>query len=231
MKLAPWIAGAALVTVVVALSTAKAVNPPERTTMLDVSAVDTLEVHSNRNVEIEIDSRVAASARYKDSTDSSVRTRRQGSRLVVSANIADGNYEDLKVSVPASVSRFVLDEGQILTKEHVPMVEVLVRGRVNWNGDAGRLVMRDAKDRSHARACACGTNTTFSVGGGRINEALFYSPMGHVELGKPDAIGVVYAWLGKEGAVSMEDAQRFDHIHLVKSKAEMPDLAAQLAAP
>jgi len=227
MKFAPWVAGAALGTIVVALSTANAIDAPEKTTLLDVSGIDTLEVASNRSIDIEIDSGKPARAKYDDSTKSRLRVHREGNRLVVDSEL-DG-YVEFQLSVPASVHRFVLDGGKVHTKETLPEVEFLAKGDVTWNGNAGRLVMRDIKDRKKG-PCKCNYVLDFSVAG-TIGDAWFYSPNGQLHLSAPDEVGQVHAWLGPKGNVSLENARRFDHIHLVDSEDAMPPPGVSVAAP
>jgi len=230
MKYAPWVAGAALGVIVLTLSTAKAIDPPDKITALDVSGIDTLEVHSNRAVEITIRSDVPARAKYGDSTKSKVGVRRQGSRLIVDAHL-EGGYEDLDLSVPASIHRLVLDGGTVHTKEKLASMELLVSGDVGWNGDVGTLVMRDTKDRKRSGKCECGSATDFNVHGGFIREAWFYSPDGRLKLEASDHIDSVHAWLGPKGDVSLDGARRFDQIHLVETEGEMPAIGVQVAAP
>jgi hypothetical protein len=229
MKLAPWFAGAALGIVVLTLSTAKAVDPPQRLSVFDVSGIDTLEVKSNRGVAIRIRSDLPASAKYEDSTESHVLTHRQGSRLVIDAQL-DG-YQDLELSVPSSVHRFVLRDGAVTTKENLPEVELLASDGVTWTGNVGRLVMRDVRIRSRPGACDCNGATNMTVASGTIAEALFFSPNGSLKLESPDDIGAVHAWLGPKGAISLDDARRFDQIHVVETEAEMPDPGLRRLAP
>jgi hypothetical protein len=229
MKFAPWIAGASLVAVVLALSTAKAISPPEKSARLDISGIDTLEVTSNRGIDIEIRSDKPARVEYADSTKSQVRVRRDGNRLVIDGQME--GYGEMAIAVPSSVHRFVLRSGTVHTKEKLAEVEIFVNDSVNWDGKAERLVMRDIKDRTPRRACGCNNaKINFNVAG-TIGEAYFYSPNADLKLDAPDDIGPVYAWLGKDGTIALEGARRFDHIHLVDSENEMPHLGELKAAP
>ena len=221
MKFAPWVAGCALGIIVLTLSTAKAITPPRVVTALDTVGIDTLEVRSNHNVDITISSSEPAFATFDNSTAARFSAHREGSRLVLDAHME--GYENLKLLVPASIHRYLLQDGALHTKERLPSVELLATGDVSWDGDARQLVMRDVNGSKRPSKCdQCGTATDFSVGGGDIGEALFYSPEGRLKLQDPDAIDSVYAWLGPDGGITLDGARRFDHIHLVPSEAQMP---------
>jgi hypothetical protein len=107
MKFAPILAGGSLALVLYTLATAKAVSPPLHFEALDFRGIDTLEVHADNALNIEIDARHEPGLSYADSTESRVETRREGSRLVVNAKLS--GYTSFDVVVPASVHRFITD--------------------------------------------------------------------------------------------------------------------------
>ena len=223
MKLAPMVAGGTLGLVLLVLSTAKAVSPPNKRQPLDVAGIDTLEIRTSGLSIVGINADEPAFLFYQDSVEAKVGLRRNGSVLVVDADV--GDYAPLRISVPPSVHRFILREGEI--NAHVPVQEVEVQARaVTWTGDVGRLVLRgSALPEAKAGECQCKSNN-FAVDKGRVGELRAYSTNGRLTLEKPDDIGAAYAQLGPDGRVSVTSARRFDHIHLLKEGAEAPPASA-----
>ena len=223
MKLAPIVAGGTLALVLVVLSTAKAVSPPHKRQALDMAGIDTLEIHTSGQSIVGINADQPAFLFYEDSVEAKVSLRRSGRVLVVNADI--GEYAPLRISVPPSVHRFILTEGAI--NAHVPMQGVEVQARsVTWTGGVRRLVLHgSALPKPKAGECNCKSNA-FSVDKGKVGELRAYSTNGRLTLEDPDEVGVVYAWLGAEGTVSVTNARGFDHIYLLKDGAEAPRISA-----
>jgi len=236
MKFAPVLVAGTLGSLLLTMALAKAPNPPTIAVPLDVTGVRTVEVRSHDQVEITI-AAGKAEMRYPDSTRTRVKSRRDGDRLVINADI-DG-WEALRVSVPPEVHRFFVDEGSIGTKLKVTDVEILSPGDVSWKGDARLLVLRDTSDpgkhgndgRQRGDDCGCNRHSTLTVEGGEIAEVRAYSPHATLKLADADKLGVVYAWIGPKGNVSIDTARNFHQVHVMAEGEEAPPVEAKPLAP
>jgi hypothetical protein len=221
MKFAPILAGGTLGLVLLTLATAKAISPPQKTLALDVRGIDTVVVR-HLAAEVVIHSTRPAQVQYADRADWGVSVRREGTRLYFDrVTRADG--PDVKIVVPAGVHHFI-GVGNVQSDEALAQVEVEERGTITWSGDVERLVLRDTSDPKRHRDdaaksakpghCDCDYGSDLRVTKGKIGELKAYSPHAELHLDQPDSIGVVYAWLGPKGTVSLDNATRFEHIHL-----------------
>jgi len=219
MKFAPILAGGTLAAVLLAFATAQPVVPPERVAALDVSGIDTLRVRSNDELQIVVDDAKKPTVSHPDSTKSTLKLRREGSTLVVDYQ-KEGNAGLLRLTVPPSVHRFDINGGRITAKVPMAEAEVLSPDELSWDGDVRRLVLRDtakvsarlpAPGKEECDLCSPGLANV----DGHIGVLRVYSPKAQLMLAHPDNIGIVYAWLGSDGSVSMNNARRFDHIHVM----------------
>jgi hypothetical protein len=222
MKFAPLLAGSAIALTLFTLASAKAINPPRKTVALDISGIDTLEVHVDLNVEVQVDSRARPELSFPDLTDSKVKVRRVGSRLVVEGETV--GYGQLNVYVPPSVHHFVIDDGTINAQQPMESAELDTKAGIAWSGDVKQLVIRDIRGPEELRKpkqgeCGCESGShTLRVEKGEIVELRVYSTVDDLGLGDPDDVGVVYAWLGPKSGVSLSGARRFDHVHLMNAE-------------
>jgi hypothetical protein len=230
MKLAPIVAGGALGLLMLALASAKSPNPPDIRQPLETAGIRTLHVQSRNPIEVEV-AKDEAHLSFADSTEAHVRARRDGDRLIVVADLE--SWETLKLVVPPSVERFVVDQGEISTKLQLGEIEILSPGDVSWHGDARRVVLRDTSDPSKHRNdgkehgdgegdCSCSRHSTLSVSGGKVGELRAYSPHATLKLGDADNIGVAYAWIGPKGNISIDTARNFQQVHLMKEGEAAP---------
>jgi len=231
MKSAPLVAASALGLLLLAFATANPFAPLRKVVPLDFTGIDTLELHAFMP-QIQISSRQVAQASYSDELDRTLDVLRKGNRLVITAH--SRGYQDLQLSVPASVRALDVRGGQIVAKERLQSMQVSSSNDITWTGDIARLDLRDTADHSkHTNDdddCSCG-GTTFTVSDGHIAELLVRSPHGQLRLVKPDKIDAVYAWLGEIGGVSIENARHFDNIHLLPTEAQLPDANGPLPSP
>jgi hypothetical protein len=219
MKFAPILAGATLGAVLLAFATAQPVVPPERVDPLDVSGIVTLRVRADEHVQILVDDAKKPTIAYPDSTKSTLRLRREGNTLVVDYG-HESNDGVLRLTVPPSVHRFDITEGSVTARVPMAEAELLSPDQMSWDGDVRRLVLRDtarvskrlpAPGKEECDGCTAGLASV----DGHIGVLRVYSPRAQLSLDHPDNIGIVYAWLGSEGSVSMNNARRFDHIHVM----------------
>lgn len=221
MKSAPLVAASALGLLLLALATANPFSPLRKVVPLDFTGIDTLEFHG-AEPQIQISSRQAAHVSYVGAVDRTLDILRKGNRLVVTAHFQ--GYWDVQLSVPGSVRELDVQGAYIVAKERLHSLQVSSSSQINWDGDIDRLDLRDTADHSrHPNDhCQCG-GTTFNVVNGQIAELLVRSPHGQLRLSQPDKIDAVYAWLGAKGNVTIEQAHRFDNIHLLPTEAQLPD--------
>jgi hypothetical protein len=236
MKFAPALVVGTLGGLLLTMALAKAPNPPTIEVPLDMRGVRIVEVRSHDQVEITI-AAGKSDMRYPDSTDTHVKARRDGERLIINADL-DG-WEAFRVTVPPDVHRFFVDGGSIGTKLELTDIEILSPGDVTWKGDAKLLVLRDTSDpskhRNDARErgddCGCGRHSTLTVEGGEIAEVRAYSPHATLKLGDADKLGAVYAWLGPKGTVTIENARSFHQVHVLSEGEPLPAATASPTVP
>ncbi|HEY2347153.1 MAG TPA: hypothetical protein VGH80_14975 [Xanthomonadaceae bacterium] len=224
MKSAPWVAGSALGLLLLALATASPFDSLQKTVPLDFAGIDTLEFRGNMS-QIRISSNRPPYASYTDELDRPLDVRRTGSRMVITTS--SERYLDVELGIPPSVRAIDAQYARIVTSERLQSMQVTSSGSVTWEGDIARLDLRDPADRPKHADDDCGCDgTQFSVSGGHIDELVVRSSHGQLSLSAPDKIDAVYAWLGGKKGVTLENAHRFDNIHLLATEAQLPDAAS-----
>ena len=207
-----------------AIATANPFAPQHKVVPLDFSGIDTFEFHGFMP-HIEISSRRTALASYDDELNVTLDVRRSGTRLIVTEH--PGGYAGTQIIMPASVRAIDVEGANMVADERLQSLQVSSSEPLTWDGSIGRLDLRDSSHRSARTGdhCAC-DGTAFTVAGGQIGELVVRSPHGSLSLNQPDRIDAVHAWLGDKGGVALQNARRFDNIHVLSSEAELPDAAS-----
>ena len=222
MKFAPIVAGSALALLLLALATATPFAPPRKFMALDFAGIDTVEVRGNVP-RIQISSRWAPQVSYTNELDAKLEVQRTGNRLVITDR--SKSIPDVLLSIPASVRAIDVQGANIVTKERLKSMQVSASFMLTWEGDIDRLDLRDSADHSKLTRnddCDCG-GPVFTVSDGRIAVLTMSTPQGRLTLSQPDKIDAAYAWMGNKGGVTLENARRFDNIHVLPNEAQLPD--------
>jgi hypothetical protein len=221
MKSAPLVAGSALGLLLLAFATAHPSAPLRKIVPLDFTGIDTIEVLGD-TPHIQISSRRAPQASYEDELNRTLKVRRTGSRLVI--DVRSAGFLGVQLSVPASVRAMSVQGADIVANERLQSMQVSSSDAMTWMGDIARLDLRDSADHSKHTddRCDC-EGTNFTVSDGHIAELVVRSSHARLRLSQPDKIDAVHAWLGEKGGVSLENARRFDNIHLLPTEAQLPD--------
>jgi hypothetical protein len=193
MKLAPWIALAAVALFVAAATVPKEMEPEEVVVALDLSGIDTVVVASGTP---EIVLRYAAEAsvlHHRPQLHYDV--RREGSTLTLALADSANRYDDGEVSLPRSLRRLVVQGGTVNAHAAPVALEVETSGDVEWHGDAGSLLV---VDRTHQERTCRECATTVKIAKGHIAELTVRTRSGTVELDRAEQLGRVHLELGAD---------------------------------
>lgn len=186
---------------------------------LDLAGVEALVVESKARVHIELREGAPALAQYDDIDESLFRATRRGDTLYVHA--AHSGYPSATLQLPTVLKRIQLPNGEIAIQgaAGVEALEVASDGSVSVSGKVGHLSLRAVPGREPCEE-GCGE---LQVEQGDIAVLDVDAGDARVVLGDPGRIGAATIRLGRHGRVTVEEADRLDHLHLVRSGAAPPE--------
>jgi len=190
MKIAPWVALAAIGTFLAAVAWAKRPPMPGQSLPLDFSGIDTLVVQT-KNPRIALDT--AAPYRVSYGYLESALVERHGTTLTLRGK---GSLHE--IGAPPTLRHLVVDGGTVEAKTGVGEMDIETAKPLSWDGDA-RILRID----SHAadRDCyPCGVE----IEDGQIGMLFVRAHENHVSIRSAHVASVVLA-LGEKATYSLRD--------------------------
>jgi hypothetical protein len=190
MKLAPWVALAAIGTFLAAVAWAKRPPMPDQSLPLDFSGVDTLVVQTQ-------DSRIAlddaAPYRISFGYSESALVERHGATLTIRGK---GTLHEIRA--PSTLRRLVVDGATIEAKDAIGEMDLETTRPLSWEGDA-RILRIDKK--TFERDCY---SCSIDIDDGQIGMLFVRAHEGHISIRSANVAAVVLA-LGEKATYSLRD--------------------------
>jgi hypothetical protein len=231
MKLAPWMALAAIALLMSGSLLSRKESTQHRFQALDFTGIDTLVLENAHFDEVKLGN---FPGRMVDKFDSQVSASatRQGRVLTIRIE-----HAWLEIEAPATLRRIV-GAGQVSVAHGVRVRDMLLEGNesIKWRGDVDRLRIVHATAPSEG-TCKCPGHDDFTVGtvdveGGRIGELRVRSERGHVTLGRVEDIGHATLELGEHAEYDLGGLHgKPPEVTLIALPATPPAAPARVAKP